>query len=114
MHESSLARQVLAAVLDRARREGATRIRAIRGWIAETEALSPESVRFHFDLLAKGTPAEGAELTLALLHVSARCGACGFVYAPDHHVLLCPECSSTDGELLGQTGLGIDAIDVES
>jgi hydrogenase nickel incorporation protein HypA/HybF len=114
MHESSLARQVLAAVLDRARREGATRIRAIRGWIAETEALSPESVRFHFDLLAKGTPAEGAELTLTLLHVSARCGACGSVYAPDHHVLLCPACSSTDGELLGQTGLGIDAMDVES
>jgi hydrogenase nickel incorporation protein HypA/HybF len=114
MHESSLARQVLAAVLDRARREGAARVRVIRGWVADTEALSPESVRFHFDLLARGTPAEGAELALELSHVSARCGRCGFVYAPDHHVLLCPECSATGGELLGRTGLGIDSMDVES
>ncbi len=114
MHESSLARQVLAAVLERATREGATRVRVIRGWLAETEALSPDSVRFHFDLLAKGTPAEGAELTLDLRRVSARCEACALVYEPDHHLLLCPACSSTDGELLGRTGLGIDSMDVES
>lgn len=114
MHESSLARQVLSAVLDRAAREGARRVRVVRGWIAETEALSPDSVRLHFALLARGTPAEGAELVLALQRVFARCAACGVVYAPDHHVLLCPSCDATDGELLGQTGLGIESMDVEA
>lgn len=114
MHESSLARQVLSAVLERAEREKALRVRVVRGWIAETEALSPNSVGFHFDLLARGTLAEGARLELELRRVSARCGACACVYEPDHHVMLCPECSSTTGELLGRTGLGIDSMDVEA
>ena len=113
MHESSLARNVLSAVLHRAAREGATRVRVVRGWIAETEALSPECVQLHFSWLARGTLAEGAELRLDLRRVSARCTACATVYEPDHHVLLCPACSSADGELLGRTGLGIESIELE-
>lgn len=113
MHESSLARQVLSAVLERAQREGARRVRAVRGWIAETEALSPDVVGLHFAQLARGTPAEGARLELDLRHVSARCSECATVYEPDHHLLLCPSCSSTRAEVLGRTGLCIDSMDVE-
>lgn len=113
MHESSLARQLLRATLERAERAGASRVRVVRGWIAETEALSVASVTFHFDLLARETAAEGATLELELRRVRARCGACGLVYEPDHHVLLCEACGSTDGELLGAAGLSVESIDVE-
>jgi len=114
MHESSLAKQILDAVLDRAQAEGGGRVRAVRGWVAETEVLSAESLRFHFAAHAHGTPADGARLDLRLIHVEARCGSCNKTYAPDHHVLLCPECGSAEGALLGPTGLGIDSIEVES
>jgi hydrogenase nickel incorporation protein HypA/HybF len=33
-------------------------------------------------------------------------------YRRDHHVVLCPACGSTDGELLGEIGLGIETIEV--
>lgn len=114
MHESSLARQILNAVLERAEAEHASRVHAVRGWVAETETLSPESLSFHFAAHARGTRAEGARLELRLIHVEARCHACGETYAPEHHVLLCPACGGTDGELLGRTGLGIDTVEVES
>lgn len=113
MHESALARQILEAVLSRARSEHATRVRAVRGWVAETETLSAQSLGFHFSAHARGTPAEGASLELRLIHVEARCRACGTRYAPEHHLLLCPSCGGTDGELLGQTGLGIDTLEVD-
>lgn len=114
MHESSLAQRILEVVVQHATREGARRVRVVRGWVAETEALTPESLAFHFEARARGTLAEGARLDLRVLHVEARCRACGRTYAPDHHVLLCPACGDTDGELLGETGLGIDALEVES
>ncbi|MCK6470913.1 MAG: hydrogenase maturation nickel metallochaperone HypA [Dehalococcoidia bacterium] len=114
MHESSLAKQILAAVLDRARADGASRVRAVTGWVAETETLSAESLSFHFAAHARGTPADGARLELRLIHVEARCSACKRTYAPEHHVLLCTGCGSPEGELLGPTGLGIDSIEVES
>jgi hydrogenase nickel incorporation protein HypA/HybF len=113
MHESTLARQVLDAVLQHAVSHGASRIRVVRGWVAETESLSPESLSFHFTAHARGTSAEGARLLLNLIHVEARCRACGRTYAPEHHLLLCPVCGSTDGEQLGQTGLAVTSIEVE-
>ena len=113
MHESALARQILRIALERLEAEpGATRIRRIRGWIAETEALSADSLAVHFEGLARGTAAEGAALDLRLTHVRARCDACGAVYAPDHHVLLCPDCGSPEATLQGRTGMGIEAIEV--
>jgi hydrogenase nickel incorporation protein HypA/HybF len=113
MHESTLAKQIVSVVLERAAAEGATRVRAVHGWLAESEALSAESLSFHFSAHARGTPAEGALLALKLTQVQARCLACRDTYAPDHHVLLCPRCGSTHGELLGQTGLSIESLDVE-
>jgi hydrogenase nickel incorporation protein HypA/HybF len=112
MHESSLARHILSLVLDRARRERAVAVRGVTGWIAETEALSAESVAFHFAALAAGTIAAGAHVELDVRRVEARCRSCGVIYRPDHHVVLCPACGSGDAELLGDTGLGIETIDV--
>ena len=39
MHESSLGKEVLRAVLERAAEEKAKRVSLVRGWIAETERL---------------------------------------------------------------------------
>lgn len=113
MHESALAKQLLTAALERAEQEGARRIRLVRGSICETEALSAKALGFHFSAHAKGTNAEGAELALELVCVSARCRTCGETYAVEHHVTLCPVCGTTDADLLGKTGLRIDALEVD-
>lgn len=113
MHESSLARQVLELALAAARRAGGGAVRAVRGRVAETESLSPEALELHFRAHARGTPAEAARLAIALVHVEARCRACGAIYRPEHHVLLCARCGSTDGEELGETGLWIESIELD-
>lgn len=112
MHESTLARRVLELVLTRATEAGATRVRAVHGWLAETEALSADALALHFAALAQGTAAEGATLAIALRHVEARCATCARVYRPDH-VLLCPDCGSLEGELLGEVGLAIESLEVD-
>lgn len=113
MHESSLGKAVLEAVLERAEAERASRVRKVSGWIAETEHLDPSAIAFHFRCHASGTIAEGAELALRLHWVEAECLSCHAHYKPDHHLLLCPECGSTEGKELGETGLGLDSIEVD-
>jgi hydrogenase nickel incorporation protein HypA/HybF len=113
MHESSLARQILAAVLARATAAGASRIRVVCGSLADSEALSAESLALHFAAHARGTPAEGARLELRLVHIAARCRGCGATYSPAHHVLLCPACGSTDATLLGESGLRIESMEAD-
>ena len=113
MHETSLARQLLAAVLARAKAEGAQRVKRVQGRLAESESLSRDSLAWHFAAHARGTAAEGACLELDLVHVAARCPACGVSFAPEHHLLVCPSCGAADAKLEGETGLRIDAMDVE-
>jgi hydrogenase nickel incorporation protein HypA/HybF len=113
MHESVLARKMLDAVLQRAVFHGSSRVRVVRGWVAETVSLSPERLSSDFASQARGTQAEGARLLLELIHVEARCRACGRTYAPEHPRLRCPVCGSTNGEQLGQTGLAVTSLVVD-
>lgn len=113
MHESQLARRLLDVVLERARDAGAGKVRRVQGRLGEMEALSADALAFHFRALARGTAAEHAELAIRLQRIEARCRACDRAYLPDH-VLLCPACASTDGELLGEAGLVIESLDVEA
>lgn len=112
MHESQLARRVLDVVLARAREVGDGRVRCVRGRLGEIEALSADALVFHFHALARGTAAQDAELAIRLHHVEAKCRGCSKVYLPDH-VLLCPSCGSTDGELLSEVGLVIESVEIE-
>lgn len=113
MHESSLGRDIVRAVVAKATEAGATHVWLVRGFVAETEWLNPEAIAFHFQAHARGTLAEGATLELTTAWVEAICAQCGEQYRPDHHVLLCPKCGSTEAKLLGETGLRIDTIEVE-
>lgn len=114
MHESSLGKEVLRAVLERtASEENVKRVSLVRGWIAETERLDPDAIAFHFAAHARGTVAEGARLELSIQWVEADCASCGERYRPGHHVLLCPRCGSTEGNVLGETGLGLTSIEID-
>lgn len=112
MHESSLARGVLEAVLKALPAEP-VRVVSVHGKLAETEALSADSIAFHFGVLAKGTSAETARLDLELEHIRAKCHGCGAVYLPEHHLTLCPDCGGTEADLLGEPGLRVDRVEVE-
>ena len=59
MHESSLGKQVLEAVLERARAEQAERVLCVRGWVAETEHLNPDSLRVIENAVVEPGVAEG-------------------------------------------------------
>jgi hydrogenase nickel incorporation protein HypA/HybF len=112
VHEASLARKIVNLVLERAEREGARRVVAVHGWIAETEAISISSLEMYFAGHAQGTLAEGARLDFRLKHVKAQCRRCAKRYAPARHVLLCPACGAAEADLLANTGMGVDSIEV--
>jgi hydrogenase nickel incorporation protein HypA/HybF len=112
MHESVLARSLLHGALECMTREGASRVVRVSAWVAETETLSREGLALHFAAVAQGTAAEGAVLELEVTHVGARCAECGVDYLPEHHLLLCPQCGCGEGQLLGETGLGVRAVEV--
>ena len=99
MHESSLARQSSRRPCSqRARRERGSRPHGARLDRRDGGALARRASRFHFAAHARGTIAEGARLELELVHVEARCRACGDDLRARASRPPLPDCGSTDGD----------------
>ena len=62
MHEAGIADRILDIVIARAMEAGAPRITAIHVEAGALAAVSEDSLRFHWEQHAAGTPAEGAIL----------------------------------------------------
>jgi len=74
MHELGITRSVVAICSERA--NGAA-VRRVTLEIGKLSAVLPESIRFCFDICARGTPLDGAMLEIVEVPGSALCRDCG-------------------------------------
>src|SRR4051794_5982339 len=96
MHELSLMDSVVAAVIDRG---GGARVTTVRLEIGRLTAVVPDSLRFCFDVCARGTPLEGATLEIVMIAGRARCRRCETEREIESYADLCA-CGGTDLTLL--------------
>ena len=69
---------------------------------------------YHFDFLARDTPAQGASLVFERIPAKVRCHECGAEYAPpDSRLWSCPECDALGGEIRAGRELSVASIEVE-
>ena len=73
MHELALARAILDAAVAHADGRRVTRVDVSVGALRQ---VVPDSLAFHFEILARGTPCEGAHLYQRMTRARLRC-ACG-------------------------------------
>ncbi len=74
MHELGITRSVIAICTAHAR---GARVRRVTLEIGKLSAIMPDAVRFCFDICAKGTVVEGAELEIIEVPGLALCRTCG-------------------------------------
>jgi hydrogenase nickel incorporation protein HypA/HybF len=113
MHELSVTQSVLEIALTHAERAGAKRVLAIDLVIGELASILDDSVQFYWDLIAKGTRAEGALLRFTRLPLELRCSECGRVFSPDADHFGCPDCSSSHVRVSQGEELRVESIEVE-
>jgi hydrogenase nickel incorporation protein HypA/HybF len=77
MHEVALVRELVNAALEAARHNDAGRIVRISVVLGEHSHLTDEALRFNFDVLGRGTAAEGAEVIVRREPGTVICSDCG-------------------------------------
>lgn len=111
MHEMSLAESVREIVEDTARRNAATRVSAVRLAIGVLSHVEVEAMRFAFDVVMRGSLAEGARLEVEQPAGGAWCMACSqqVTIAARHDP--CPRCGSH--QLQVNEGEQMRVLDIE-
>jgi hydrogenase nickel incorporation protein HypA/HybF len=125
MHELSITQAILDTALRHAEQAHVKTIRALDLRVGALSGIVPDSLRFYFDLINKGTLAEGARLAIELVPPRARCRACGVerdlsceaegveVWLAQLKPLEPCACGQRAYELSGGTGCYLDSMDVE-
>lgn len=112
MHEISLMQRVLEIAEAEAGRDGASRIHRIGLRIGPLAGVVPEAFAFAFDVVTRGTMAEGAGLEVEYLPLEATCRACSQRFQPQELGLTCPACGSPQADLVGGRELDLTTLEV--
>ncbi len=112
MHEATLAENILNIAFDAAEKNHATKIFKVGLTLGEMAGVEVEALTLSFDVLKKNTPADGAELAIRRVPISATCNKCGKTFQLERYNFFCPEC---DGILILQSGreLLVEFVDCE-
>ena len=113
MHEMALTDKVLKIILTEAEAHQAQRIKKIRITVGDLSGIVNDSVKMYFELVAKGTIAEGAVLEFTRQKAILFCEQCQAEFTKEPWDFLCPRCNSL-GKLtdIGRECL-VQSIEVE-
>jgi hydrogenase nickel incorporation protein HypA/HybF len=105
MHEMSLCESILDILKAQAVADRFSRVKRVRVDIGPLSCVEPEALRFGFDVVMKGSLAEGAVLEIARPPAEALCLSCFRTVPVKERFDSCPECGSealqvTSGEEL--------------
>jgi len=94
MHEVSLMQDTLILAVAEAKKAGGSRIHRLMMEVGPLSGVVPEALTFAFDILAKGTMAEGAALEIEPVPIVCYCAACGREFTPPDMLCECPDCGT--------------------
>ncbi len=114
MHEMGIAAEIVRIAVESIPEEMAgSKVARVNLRVGRLAAVVSESLRFCFEIVAKETPAEGAQLDIQQVAVVAQCDACDHQWEIENAAFSCPRCGSGTIEMLSGRELDIDSIELE-
>jgi hydrogenase nickel incorporation protein HypA/HybF len=113
MHELAVTESVLEIALRHAAEAGGGRITDLYLVIGRLSSVVDDSVQFYWDIISRGTAAEGATLHFRRVPIEMHCEDCDLSYAPDGEDLSCPKCAGTRVTVIAGDEFRLEAIDVD-
>jgi hydrogenase nickel incorporation protein HypA/HybF len=110
MHELSVATAVLNTAVKHA---DGRRVSVVSLRVGRMRQVIPHSLSFYWDIVARDSLCQGAELRLDEVETELRCRDCDRRWSPQIPAFRCPSCGSADVEVAAGEELEVDYIEVE-
>jgi hydrogenase nickel incorporation protein HypA/HybF len=114
MHEITLCQRALELIEQQAVAHGAKRITGVWLKIGAFSCVETSALSFCFDLVCRGTIAEGCKLHLEEQEAECWCESCQqYVTLLTQRVRRCPQCNSDTLQIVADDGLQIRRIEID-
>jgi len=110
LHELAIAESVVRIADAHAAGRRVSRVELKVGHLRQ---VVPSALEFSFELLAQGTPMEGAELAIDEVPAGGRCRSCATAGRLRAFPLACEACGSLDVEVTRGEELLVDSLELE-
>ena len=110
MHELAIADSVVQIASRYANGRQITKVRVKVGHLRQ---VVPSALAFAFELVAEGTPVEGAELEMEEVLATGMCRECGVESQLRNFPLQCGACGGFDLEVLSGEELLVESLELE-
>lgn len=110
MHELAIAGSVVEIA---ARHAEGRRVIRVHLKVGHLRQVVPAALSFGFDLVAEGTPVEGAELVVENVPATGRCRYCAAESRQDGFPFRCGACGGLDLEITQGEELYVESLEME-
>jgi hydrogenase nickel incorporation protein HypA/HybF len=112
VHEVSLMQDTVIIAIKQAREAGAQRIHRVMMRVGALSGAVPETLEFAFEIVAKGTMAEGAALEIEKVPVLCYCSTCAEEFEAADLVCECTRCARPSVEIRRGRELQLTSLEV--
>jgi hydrogenase nickel incorporation protein HypA/HybF len=113
MHEMSLTESVVDILCEEGRRQGFSRVRKVWLEIGALSGVEPEAMEFCFDIVTRGTLAEGANLEIVRTPGQGWCLDCEKPVALTERFGTCPDCGGGRVQMTAGDEMRVKELEVE-
>ncbi len=92
MHEYPVTQRILQIAVKTANENHASKVTKISLVVGEQSGFIGESIQMYFDILSRGTVAEGAEVIIRPVRYKLKCESCGNYFRRKNYSFICPRC----------------------
>lgn len=112
MHEMSLCENIREIIVEQAAQDGFTRVNAVWLEVGPLSCVEPDALRFGFDVVMRGSVAEGACVKITTPPAKARCLTCQKTATIQQRYDPCPLCGVGPMEMIQGDALRINKLEV--
>ena len=113
MHEVALAQQMVQTVVDVSEKNGGHRVLSALLHLGAMTHVEPSTLAFAFEAVARDTLADGCELVIRRIPLTAECPHCGWRGEMSPDGVGCPGCEGTGLKVVTGREIQLISIDVD-
>ena len=113
MHEMSIVQSMISIVEEEMNKNNATILKSVRINVGEMSGIVPEALKTCFEIITAKSNMKGALLKMDITPLIGYCRKCKEEFKIIEYNFLCPECDSTDIDIVSGRKMNIVEIEVD-